>query len=370
MSPIQGFVRLRKHQFGRQADFNTKVPATRAYPFSGTPSNDLAWTDPEIDTGSRDPVAAPYHGAFELTADLTANALDYNSLPAMLAAFFGGDEVPTGGGTAQTWTWNPASTTVDELDPFTYEFGDDVLTDWFQLGDGILESVEFTGPEGLGVLTASMSWRFGSFAQTGSTDFPAVPSSGDPEVPTPGLNIDTNAAWVYLKDMGIYIGSDPGSIESFQIMDALHTFTLRLSQEVDLKRFANGDQSFDIDAYGPGARTIELECTFAKTEDTVGLSSESDAWMSEEAVNRYVLLRFVSKVLAESPSTYFAWDWLMPMRYYTREEGDIGGNTTVVLTGHAFYDPAGSGSGDHLGGVVETTVINTLTEAELGLVGS
>jgi hypothetical protein len=33
VSPIQGFVRLRKHQFGRQGVFGTKVAATRAYPF-------------------------------------------------------------------------------------------------------------------------------------------------------------------------------------------------------------------------------------------------------------------------------------------------------------------------------------------------
>ena len=367
MSPIQGFVRLRKHQFGRQAVFGTNVAATRAYPFTGVPSNDLAWTDPEIDTGSRDPVASPYRGPSELTASLTANALDYNSLPAMLSAFFGGAIVPSSSITAETWSYDPASTTVDELDPFTYEFGDDVVDDWFQLGDGVLESVEFTGPEGLGVLTATMSWRFGSFASSGSTDFPTG-ASGDPDVPTAGLDLDTNATYVYLKDMGIYIASDPADLDSNQITDALHTFTLRLSQEIDLKRFANGDQSFDIDAYGPGARTIELECTFAKTDDTVGTSSESDAWMSAQAVNRYVSLRFASEVDAESGVPY-SWDWTMPMRYYTRTEGEVGGNTTVVLTGHAFYDPVGSGSGG-LNAVVLTEVVNTLTEAELGIVGS
>ena len=58
----------------------------------------------------------------------------------------------------------------------------------------------------------------------------------------------------------------------------------------------------------------------------------------------------------------------MPMRYYTREEGELGGNTTVVLTAHAFYDPP-AGSGD-FGGVVDTTVVNTLTQGDLGLVGS
>jgi hypothetical protein len=48
------------------------------------------------------------------------------------------------------------------------------------------------------------------------------------------------------------------------------------------------------------------------------------------------------------------------MRYYTREEGDIGGNTTVVLTGHAFFDPT------DFGGVLTSDVVNTLELDDLG----
>lgn len=357
--PIQGFTRLRKHQLARQPSFSNKVAATRAYPWSGTPSVDLSWTDPDADVGSRDPVAPPYRGAPELTADLTDNSLHYNDVVAMMCAFFGGEEVPVGAGTAKTWTHNAASLTVDDPDPFTYEFGDDVLEDWFQLGGGILESVEFTGPEGLGPLTASMSWRFASAASTGSTDSPV-----EGTVPTPGLNVATDDAIVYLKDMAIYIADDVASLAANRIADALHTFVLRLSQEMDQKRFANGDQSFDIDAYGPGARNIELECTWAKTDQTVGTGSEADDWFSDEAVNRFVQLVFISKVLAQSPSTYYGWTITMPMRYYTREEGEIGGNTTVVLNGHAFYDP------DDFEGVFESVLITTIDEATVGVVTS
>jgi hypothetical protein len=356
--PIQGFVRLRRHLFGRQSVFGTKVAATRAYPFSGVPTNELNWTDPEVDTGSLDPVAAPYRVGSDLTADLTTPSLAYNDLPILFAAFFGGDVEPTGGGTAKTWTWDPSSTTVDERDVFTYEFGDDVLTDWFQLGDGLLESFELTGPEGLGPLEASMSWRFGSFSSTGSTDSPA--DGGVPQ----DLSVATDDAYIFLKDGGIYIADTVAGLDAGQVTDALHTFTLRGSQELDLKRFANGDQSFDIDAYGPGARVIELECTWAKTADTVGTGSESDDWSSDEAVNRYVSLRFVSTAVAQTPSTFYALTITLPMRYYTREEGEIGGNTTVILTGHAFYDP------DDLDGVFQATIVNTLTDAELGVMAS
>lgn len=356
--PIQGFVRLRKHQFGRQAVFGTKVAATRAYPFSGTPSVDLQWTDPEIDEGSRDPVAAPYRGAPELTASLDVPSLGYNTLPIFHSAFFGGQVAPTGGGTAKTWAFDPASETVDDPDLFTYEFGDDVLTDWYQFGDGILESFEVTGPEGLGALSGSLSWRFGSVASTGSTDAPVTGT-----VPTPALSVDPNEVPVYLKDGGIYIASSVAGLAAGQVTDALHTFTFRGSQEIDLKRYANGDQSFDIDAYGPSTRALELECTFAKTDDTVGTGSESDAWMSDTAVTRYIRLVFTSTAMAEGITPY-SWTVTMPMRYYTREEGEIGGNTTIVLTAHAFYDP------DDLAGVINSTIVNTLDEASLGLAGS
>jgi hypothetical protein len=359
--PVQGLVRLRAHQFARQALFGTKVAAVRRYPFSGTPSVDLAWTDPEIDAGSRDPVAPPFRGPSELTASLTAPSLTYNDLPIMHAAFFGGEEVPVGGaGDGETWTYEPSSTTTEEPDPHTYEFGDDVTTDWFQFGDGVLESVEFSGPEGLGPLSATMSWRFGSVASSGSTDSPDSPT-----VPTAGLSVATDDIVVYLKDMGIYIASSVAGLAAGQVTDALHSFTMRWTQELDLKRYANGSQTFDIDAYGPGTRGIELECVFAKTADTVGLGSESDAWMSDNSVNRYVRLVFTSTAnVSTGPDVPYSWTVTMPMRYYTREEGEIGGNTTVVLTGHAFYDP------DDLGEVINSVIVNTLTEDELGEAGS
>lgn len=355
--PIQGFVRLRKHQFTRQSVFGTAEAATRAYGFDGTPDRNLNWTDPNVSTGSLDPVAPPYRARPDLTASLTTDSLHYNDLPLMLACFFGGGVEPTGA-TAQTWAWDPSSATVDEPDVATYEFGDDVTTDWDQLRDGILETLEFSGPEGLGPVTASMGWRFGAYFSSGSTDSP-----DDPTVPTPGLEIDTQDVIVYLKDAAIYIADtlydlfEPGT----KISDALHTFTLRLGHEVDLKAFANGTQTFDIAAYGPGARTIELEATWAKTVDIVGVNSESDKWMSDSAQNRYIGIEFTSTELAESPSTFYSWQFAMPARWYTRTEGESGQNTTVILTAHAFYDGSR---------IFPTTVVNTLTGLELGIVGS
>ncbi len=357
--PVQGLVRLRRHQLSRQPAHGDAVPATRAYPFQGVPSVDLAWTDPEIDSGSRDPVAAPYRGAPDMTFPININALGYNTLTAILCGFFGGGVVPTGGGTAQTWTHEPASTTVDDPDRFTYEFGDDVVTDWYQFRDSIIEEFEITGPVGLGPLTATATWRLGGFASTGSTDSPV-----DGTVPTPGLDLETDEVYLFLKDMGIYIADTVAGLAAGQVMNALHAFVFGGTQEVDQKRYANGDQSFDIDDYGPGTRALHLQATWAKTDDTVGTGSESDHWTSDEAVTRYVRLVFVSTVLAQAPSTFYGWTLTMPLRYYTREEGEEGQNTTVILDGHLFFDP------DDLDGVLTSVLVNTLTEAELGEVGS
>ena len=63
MPIFQGFVRLRKHQLGREAVFGTAVPASRAYPFAGVPDVNLNWTDPDVSTGSIDPVAPPLRWA-------------------------------------------------------------------------------------------------------------------------------------------------------------------------------------------------------------------------------------------------------------------------------------------------------------------
>ena len=86
--------------------------------------------------------------------------------------------------------------------------------------------------------------------------------------------------------------------------------------------------------------------------------------MSDDAVNRYVRLIFTSTAVAQTVSTFYTWTVTLPLRYYTRAEGESGQNTVIVLTGHAFYDP------DDAGNVFKSVLVNTLTEAELGTIGS
>ena len=351
---MAGFVPYRKHQFGRQASFGTPIAAQRAYPFTGVPDVNLNWTDPEGDFGSIDPIAKPYRVAPDLTANLTDNALAYNNLPLLLSGFFGGDIDSTGGGTAKTWTYAPASLTVDAPDVFTYEFGDDGTDDWFQLSDGIIETVTFNGPDTMGPVTANPSWRFGSAFYEGATEAALQPT---PTVPTGSLTVDTQATYVYLGDAKLYIDSDASDIGGTQISNALHSVQITLSHEVDQKRFADGN-GFDLADYGPGKRTIEWQLQFAKTSDTVGVGSESDAWFSTTSIDRYVTLEFTSTAVAQTPSTFYSWRISCPLRYYTRADGEIGQNTTITLTGRAFYD-------DTLDYAVETEVVNTLAAADL-----
>ena len=68
---------------------------------------------------------------------------------------------------------------------------------------------------------------------------------------------------------------------------------------------------------------------------------------------------FGAIVAAPLVSTPYSWTFTAPMRYYTRTEGEEGGNTTVVLTGHAFFD-ADEPS------IFNSSLVCTLTDAELG----
>src|SRR4026207_1370928 len=102
--PVAGLVRLRKHQFGRQSAFGTKVAAKRAYAFKGVPDNNLNWTDPDADAGAGVGPTPPPRAAPARPAPLTIPSLEYNPLPLILAGFFGGNETPAGAGTAKTWS--------------------------------------------------------------------------------------------------------------------------------------------------------------------------------------------------------------------------------------------------------------------------
>lgn len=358
---VLGLVRLRRHLFARQSAFGTPLAALRAYPFSGVPIPNLNWTNVQADQGARVNVQAPIRGIPDFAAQLTDNSLNYDDLPLQLSAFFGGQVSPTGGGTAKTYAWEDDFLDNGSPDLYTYERGSDVdgtsgkPNDWFRWSDGMLTGLTIDSPEdGRGVLTTQMNWVFGDVQYAGNTEGPvlAIPSITD----TP----DSDPTPIYLKDCSVYVTDDPTNIGGDQLTDAVHKFTLALTQEVDQKRYVNGSQEFDLDGYGPGLVTIAPSIVFAKTADTVGVLSESDAWFSDTADDRFLQIAFESTREAQAGIPY-SWVFSVPLHWYTREDGEIGGNETLTLAGEAFLER------DTLDYAFSTDVVCSLTEAELGV---
>ena len=163
--------------------------------------------------------------------------------------------------------------------------------------------------------------------------------------------------------MGLYIASTAAGLAAGQVLNALHSLEMTITAERDDKRFANAAQSFDVSDRSVTGFAVELALTLAKTDDTVGTGSETDAWFSDDAVDRYVRLDFISTRII-SGATPFSWQVDMPLRYVTREEGESGGNAVIVLTGNAWYDPG------TFAGFFKSTIKNALHASNLGSAAS
>lgn len=348
---MPGLEALMKHQFGRQDTFAVANTAARAYPFGGRPDINLNWTDPEGDFGARSRIAPPYRGIPDLTANLTASSVYYNDLPLHLGGVLGGDVTPTGGGASKTWVYTPAILTPEDIDLYSYQIGNDVADLWALLYDGLIESVTFTLPRGLGAVSSSMNWRFGSVRHNTASEA-ALQSPFT--IPTAGLTVSTTDIPVYAGHGELFIDDTAGAIGGTQISDALYGGQITITQAVDTKRFVNGT-GFDVAGYSSGALHVEMQLDFAPTDDVVGPGSEMDAWFSETAVNRFVRLQFTSTAEASAGVPY-SWRIDLPLRYYTQAYDAEGGNTVIQLTGNEFYDTT-------LTHAISSTVVNTLTTA-------
>ena len=345
MAEPAGFVRFRKHQFGYQgsnftAHYGSKATATRVLPWRGVPDVNRNATFPDVDTGTLHKATAPYYTRADITETL-AGPLTYNDFPILGNATLTANNAPTGGGAAKTWIFQPASTgSPDPLGFFTDEFGDDVgdpagesPADWFQLVGGLVEQLTLTGPDDMGPLQQSANFRFGKARSTGSTSYPV---SGT--VPTAGLSVDSTPNYIYLADCELFINDSAATIGTTKISDALHSLELTITNNFDLKTYANGSNTrFELSGLGRGEQEITLQLQFAKTSQTVGTGSEADDWFAATATKRFVELRFTSPEIITG-STPFSLSIRMPLFYTTRADGEIGGNTTVTLTGTAVYD--------------------------------
>ncbi len=290
-----------------------------------------------MDVGSIDPVLPPFRTGIEVTEPLTG-PLQYNDIPTFLAAGVRGSITPTGAGAAKTWAYQALSTTATTLDYFTDEWSDDVTADGCQAFGGIINRIQWGfGPE-MGAWDATSDWQFVNVNR--------------PVAPTGGLSASSNAGtFVYGTDTSFYIDSTAGGIGGTQIVDAVHGFQQTITNTIDVKRFANGSNAvgrFGIVGFGLSAREIMTEITFAKTTEAI---AEVANWFNADSVNRFMEIRNISPTVVPGSATPFSFNTKIAGRWYTRTDGEQGGNTTIVLGCKAFYDASGLGY-TYLGTVV------------------
>jgi len=335
--PIQGLTRLRFNQVGFQSVIGTAVTTTRRVPWRGIPVYNPNRTDPDVDVGSLDPVILPYPTAVDVDWNSTG-PVTFDDLPIRLAGGLKGGVTPTGGGTAKTWVYQVASLTADAFAYLTLENGDDTeATDSIIGFGGVADVLEETLPEDGGPWTISDQWIFaGGTLGSNSTN---------------GLLVDDTPVFAFGTDTATYMDTVPGSIGITPLVDAIHGMTLRVSNNLDRKRFQNGSNTrFQLAGYGRGARVIELVLTLAKTAATI---AEANTLDDSPVPNRYFSVATSSTELAQAANPY-SYIRNGAFRLFERADGEIGGNATINLTYRAFYDAT-------LGYAYKATVVDQLT---------
>lgn len=333
--PIQGFTRFRRHQVGKQSAFASNTGATRRLPYRGALVVDPAREDPDVDVGSIDPILAPFAGPLGVTGSWEGKAA-YDDLPYLYSGALKGGVSPTGA-TAKTWTYQVASLTADDFDYFTDEWGDDVSSDYIIAGSGVINELELGFGEELSAFDVNTSNVYAR-AQIGTG-------------PTGGLVIDDTPQWVYGADTEVYLDSVYSSIGTTKLTDAIHGATVRINNNLDQKRFANGSNTrFQLAGYGRGPREIEVELVLAKTTATIAEAATLD---DNPVPERFIELRTTSPEIITG-STPYSNSIRVSAYLVSRSDGEIGGNSTITLTYRGRYD-------SDLGYVLRAVVVNTLS---------
>ncbi len=323
--PIQGFTRNRSWAFGKQTVHGTAVNPSRAVPVGGILDVNPNWTTPEgVDMGAIDPVLTPYRTALDVTTALSGPA-SHRDVALIFSAGVRGGTSPTGGGAAKTWTIAGLSTTATTLDEFTAQWGDDVTSDGFRAWDGIVESFEYSFDDTLGPWQLSANWRFGSVN-------PRV-------VPVANLLLGSNQPWMFGADTKLYIDSTAGGIGSTQLSDVLRAATISVTNTIDVKRYANGSNTrFAVGGYGLAGREIRASFTFDKQSAITGSTGEAAKWLTSDPVTRYLSVVVESPFLIPTTATPFTTTFNLAGEWFTRTDGEVGGNSTIVLELVGRYD--------------------------------
>lgn len=322
---VSGLQRLRKLQIGFQTSYASNTSATKVLPYRGKIDIDPQLTDPDVDTGSLDPTMAPFAGAATYTSEWDGN-LAYNDAPDVWAGLLKGGVTPTTvATTGRQHVFQAASLTQDTFPYATYQWGDDVTTDWIHGGGTIVNELTTGFDDDLG------AW---------SINFSAIHGRASFGGPTGGLTVDSNPTWVYGDDTEIFLNTTAGSIGTTRLDNAVHRAELRVTANNDPKRFAQGvalgsNTRFQISNFGRGQREIELVLGVAKTTTT---TAERQSIDDAPPAIKYIEIRSTSQTVVGG-STPYSQSIRMPMRLITATDAEFGENNTgYELTYRARYD--------------------------------
>ncbi len=224
--------------------------------------------------------------------------------------------------TSNLWTYAAASTSQDQFEIFTGEWGDDVTADNFQYGDGVLEHLQLVYPEDLGPIAITADWRFGTVTYPHTKQV---------------LSVDPAPVWAYAADTALYINDTAATIGITQISNAMHSATIDITNNLDVKRFANGSNTrFAVAGYGRGRRAFTATFKFAKS--TQALVEAAD-WLNANATTRYIDVVTNSIVTIPTTATNYAHSIKFGGFWFTRTESIYGtANATFDLVCQGYFD--------------------------------
>lgn len=320
LTPIPGNSRLRAFQLGIETVFKTQVPATRRMPWAFAPTVDPHWTFTTADTGTLDQAIAPYRTAEDVTGQATGQLFS-NDVPTIMSAGIMGGLSLTGGGAAKTMTASPTSTSPDPFDTYTGEWYDDATGDaWAGVG-GVIETIQLDYPQDQGPIAATLDWRFAKPIYVAT--------------PTAALQVDQAPVPLFMADTEFYVNDSFGAIETTKLSDIAYNAQVKITNNLDPKRFANGSNTrFEIENYGRGERVIEFMLNGAKQSAWI---AEAVKWIGANPTERFFGLKTTATVNAQS-GTPHSLDIRIPGYWLTRADGTVNTNTAFSLTAHQIID--------------------------------
>ena len=322
---VSGLQRLRKLQIGYQTTFASNTSATKVLPYRGAIEINPNLTDPDVDTGSLDPTMPQIPGAAEFTSSWEGT-LAYNDAPDIWAGLLKGGVTPsTVATTGRQHIFQAASLTQDTFPYATYQWGDDVTTDWIHGGGSIINELTTGFDEDLG------PW---------SISFDTIHARASFGGPTGGLSVDSSPTWVFGDDTEIFLNTTPASIGVTRLDNAVHTAEVNVVANNDPKRFAQGvalgsNTRYQLSNFGRGSREITLTLGVAKTTATIAERQTID---DGPPPIRYIEVRSTSQSLVGGTTPY-SQSIRMPMRLQSAEDAEFGENNTgYTLVYSARYD--------------------------------